>query len=304
MRPLPLSLITALACLLGACRTAAPAAASPAPAAQVAAIDGAAPTLPVEGLTPEQRQVLETFAASEFCHCGCPHAVGSCLASHRSCRHAPRMLRLAAALARDGADLATVRRMVSGYYGSFETKRRVKLDVEGYGPALGNPDAPITLVEFSDFACPYCQLLRPRLERFVEANASRVRLFFKPYPLERIHPGALEAAQAAEWARQQDLFWPMHDALFSTPAFSLDDLADRARELGGDPGDLRDAITSGRHLDRVRAAQLEAFGAGVRGTPTLFFDGRLLTLAAIEEILEMTLADEEEWRANGGWARD
>jgi protein-disulfide isomerase len=302
MRTLPLPLFVALAGLLGACRTPAPAPAATAPG--TAAADGPAPGLPVEGLTPEQRQVLEAFAASEFCHCGCPHTVGSCLASHRSCRHAPRMLKLAAAIARDGADLATVRRMVSGYYGAFEKSRRVKLDVEGYGPPLGNPDAPITIVEFSDFGCPFCQRLRPQLEKFVEANASRVRLFFKPYPLERIHPGSLEAAQAAEWGRQHGLFWPMHDALFSVPAFSLDDLADRAREVGGDPGDLRDAITSQRHLDRVRAAQLEAIDAGVRGTPTLFFDGRLLTLAAIEEILEMTLEDEEEWRAHGGWARD
>jgi protein-disulfide isomerase len=161
------------------------------------------------------------------------------------------------------------------------------------------------MLEFSDFTCPYCQLVRPVLESFVEARKGRVKLVFKPFPIEA-HPGALEVAQAAEWARDQKLFWPMHDALFASPgSHTPEELAAIAREVGGDPTSLQEALAAGRYLPRIRESQAEARAAGIKGTPSLFLNGRPLVLMDYsDEGLEFSLQDEEEWARHGGWQRD
>jgi len=288
------SLLAALtACLLAAPPTGA--AAEPPPAD----LPGVAP----EGLSAEQRALLSGWAKDAFCYCGCPHTVAQCLREHGTCRHARRMATLAARLVRAGAKRADLEKALDAYYGSFD--RRVRLDVSSFGPPLGSPDAKVTLVEFSDFTCPYCQLVRPRLEAFVRARTDRVKLHYKPFPIES-HPGALECAQAAEWARDRGRFWAMHDALFDNPgAHSADDLASLARGLGLDPVDLRQALEEKRGVEKIRASQAEARAAGLKGTPTLFLDGRVFLLADYsDEALEFTLEDEEEWQAHRGWTRD
>lgn len=256
----------------------------------------------LDALPADQRATVAAWAKRAFCHCGCPHTVDQCLREHATCRHAPRMVRLAARLVRAGAKEQDLERSLDGYYASFD--RRAKLDVTRFGPPLGNPDAPVTMVEFSDFTCPYCALVRPILEAFVKARAERVKLYYKPFPIES-HPGALEAAQAGEWARERGIFWPMHDAIFEERAHSVEELADLARAAGGDPADLREAVAEKRHLARIRESQAEARAAGIRGTPTVFLGGRMLLLSDFsEEGLEQALEDEEEWQRRGGWERD
>ncbi|HEY6101107.1 MAG TPA: thioredoxin domain-containing protein, partial [Anaeromyxobacter sp.] len=222
---------------------------------------------------------------------------------HAGCRHARRMATLAARLVRAGAKKAELVKMLDAYYGSFD--RRVRLEVPRFGPPLGSPDAPVTLVEFSDFTCPYCQIVRPGLEAFVRARADRVKLHYKPFPIES-HPGALECAQAGEWARDKGRFWAMHDALFENPAArTVDELADLARALGLEPAELRQALEEKRYLPKIRESQAEARAAGIKGTPTLFVNGRMLVLTDYsDEGLELTLEDEEEWQAHRGWTRD
>ena len=128
------------------------------------------------------------------------------------------------------------------YYASFD--RRARLDPAEFGPPLGNADANVTLVEFSDFTCPFCRQLRPTLEAFVKARAGRVKLFYKPFPIEG-HPGALEAAQAGEWARDAGIFWPMHDALFTAADHSRRRARRRWRaRRAATRRDLRDALAS------------------------------------------------------------
>jgi protein-disulfide isomerase len=278
--------------------------ATPAPAADAPPAAAGLPGVDVAGLSDEQRATLAEYAREAFCYCGCPHTLARCLREHATCRHAPRMARLAVRLLRAGAKKPELAKTVAGYYASFD--KRARLDVARFGPPLGNPAAPVTAVEFSDFTCPFCQRVRPALEAFVRARADRVKLVYKPFPIES-HPGALEAAQAAEWARAHDLFWPMHDALFESPhaARSADDLAELARAVGGDPDDLRAALAEGRYLKTVRESQADARAAGIRGTPTLFLNGRMLVLSDFsEEGLEETLADEEEWLRHRGWERD
>ncbi len=256
-------------------------------------------------LTAAQLAVLSRVLEDEFCYCGCPHTLAGCLREHRACKHAPRMAGLAARLARGGLTQNEILKVLTAYYASFDASRRSKLDVKGYGPPLGEPAAPVTIVEFSDFTCPYCQMLRPRLEEFVNARKDRVKLFYKPFPLAS-HEHSMEAAETGEWARDHGKFWRMHDLLFEHPhALTPDDLVGYAARVGGDPDDLRAALASGKYRPKVLTSQTEARGAGIAATPTLYFDGRRFELPDYSDAaLDFTLADEEEWRKNGGWSRD
>ena len=294
-----LGLVGALGLLLAADAPAAaePTAAAPSPESLLPGIDLSAPS-------PAQREVAARVAQDEFCYCGCPHTLSGCLREHKGCRHAPRMAELTARLAGLGLTEVQILKVLTEYYASFDAPKRVRLEVAGWGPPLGDAQAPVTVVEFSDFTCPYCQMLRSRLEAFVKARAGRVRLFYKPFPLPS-HARSLEAALAAEWAREKGLFWPMHDLLF-TRHDALDDasLSEMASEVGGNPDDLKKALETQRHKARVAASQEEARRAGLTGTPTLYFDGRRYLLPDwSDESLEFTLRDEEAWR-DGGWGRD
>jgi protein-disulfide isomerase len=271
------------------------------------------PGVDASELAPAQREILSKVLASQFCHCGCPHTLGGCLKEHRTCKHAPRMAELAVKLVGAGAKQDQVEAVLAKYYGGFR-KKRAPFNLKDAGAPLGNPDAKITIVEFSDFTCPFCRALRPRLEAWVKANASRVRLFYRPFHLPN-HARSMESAEAGEFAREKGKFWPMHDALFEADGrLSDDDLVAQAERLGLPGGELREALASKRFRPRIIASSAEGKASGLEGTPTIFVNGRRFELTIgsprdpFEFIgwgLDFTLRDEEEWVANGGaWARD
>ena len=137
----------------------------------------------------------------------------------------------------------------------------------------GAVDAPVTVVEYGDYECPYCAAAAPVLEQLVEGSDGRVRLVFRNFPLADRHPYALTAALAAEAAAAQGAFWPMHDLLF-TKQDRLTDVALRAyaEHLGLD-GDRVVGEPAQEFGDRVENDFAEGLAAGVEGTPTLFIDG-------------------------------
>jgi protein-disulfide isomerase len=142
---------------------------------------------------------------------------------------------------------------------------------------LGNPGAPVTLVEYGDYECPYCAAAAPVLHRLVEESQGRIRLIFRHFPLADRHPYALTAALAAEAAGAQGAFWPMHDMLFERQE-RLDDSALRAYadELGL-AGDRVVGNAAQPFGDKVEADFAAGLAAGVGGTPTVFIDGRLFS---------------------------
>ncbi|WP_235022507.1 DsbA family protein [Amycolatopsis alkalitolerans] len=149
----------------------------------------------------------------------------------------------------------------------------------------GNADAPITVVEYGDFECPYCAAAAPVLRELGDTSEGRVRLIFRHFPLFQKHPFALTAALAAEASGER--FWPMHDLLFAHQDRLTDaDLAGYAARLGvtGAVGDAAQAFRPGVEADYAAGGE-----DGVRGTPTLFVDGRLYTglveLAALRSAL-------------------
>lgn len=164
-------------------------------------------------------------------------------------------------------------------------------------PSRGAEGAPVTLVEFSDFECPFCRRAQPTLARLLAAYPGRVRHVFRHYPLPR-HRAAPKAAEAAECARDQGRFWEMHDRLFaSAGALATRDLKAHARALGL-RGDAFDAcLDSGRHEPRWRRDLAEALTYGDSGTPLFFVNGRVVVGAqpygAFARVVEEELSRSE-----------
>ena len=138
-------------------------------------------------------------------------------------------------------------------------------------PFLGRADAPVTIVEFSDYQCPFCQRFfattLPALKKEY-IDAGKVRYVFRDHPLDNIHPHARKAAEAAHCAGDQGKFWEMHDVLFqSARALALPQLAEYARAVGVNGAAFEDCLVSGRHAARVERGLADGAAAGVRGTP-------------------------------------
>lgn len=148
------------------------------------------------------------------------------------------------------------------------------------GPAT----APVTILEWSDFQCPFCREVQPVLGRLLAEFPDTVRLVFKDFPL-RSHEMAVPAALAARCAGAQGRFWEYHDMLFvAQPAFAREDLIGYARRLGLDTTRFGECLDRAAPRDAVMADQREGREAGVRATPTFFVNGRKIEGAVpIEE---------------------
>jgi len=141
----------------------------------------------------------------------------------------------------------------------------------------GREDAPVTLVEYGDYECPYCGQAYPIVHQVQKALGIRLRFIFRNFPLAEMHPHAERAAEAAEAAAAQGKFWEMHDLLYEHQK-ALDDahLAEYAKRLGLDVDRVEREVEAGTHTKRVRSDVRSGVRSGVNGTPTFFVNGRRL----------------------------
>jgi protein-disulfide isomerase len=170
---------------------------------------------------------------------------------------------------------------------------RVSLAV-GDAPVRGNPRAPVTVVEFSDFQCPYCGQARPTVMRVLHTYGDKVRWVFRHFPLG-FHSQARKAGEAAVCAGDQGHFWEMHDRLFAhQDQLDVPDLKKHAAALGLDTAAFDACLDSGRHAALVEEDSEEGARLGVSGTPAFFIDGRPLVGAqpfdAFADIIDDELA--------------
>jgi protein-disulfide isomerase len=150
---------------------------------------------------------------------------------------------------------------------------RLQLD-NAKAPTLGKSDAPITLVEFSDFQCPFCKGMAPTLKEVTQKLGDKVQIVYRQYPLTSIHPFAAKAAEASLCANEQGKFWEMHDAMFEDQTkLAVKDLKATAVRLGMDGKKFDTCLDSGRHVEQVQNDQREGQRAGVTGTPAIFING-------------------------------
>jgi len=166
---------------------------------------------------------------------------------------------------------------------------REHLEVGIDGPTRGADNAPIILVEFADFQCPYCNRLEPLVKSALKHYPTQLRQVFRQLPIVQLHPGAQLAAQASLCAAEQSQFWPMHDALFAFFAAkgTLDEseLALLGEGVGLESGSFDACLKSGRVDSIIARDTAAADQLGVDGTPALFLNGRPLRGGVTEETL-------------------
>ncbi|RMG44365.1 MAG: hypothetical protein D6718_10145 [Acidobacteria bacterium] len=153
---------------------------------------------------------------------------------------------------------------------------RVEID-EGDNPAIGPANAPVKIIEFSDFQCPYCQRAKGTLEKLREHYGNKIRIVFRDFPLS-FHQNAEKAAEAAGCAYEQGKFWEMHDKLFENQrALEVEKLYTYAEQIGLDQEAFKECLDSGRRSQEVRADIQAGQKVGVQGTPAFFINGRFVS---------------------------
>jgi len=175
---------------------------------------------------------------------------------------------------------------------------RYEVAVAPDDPSLGATNAPVTIVEFSDFQCPFCLRVAPTLKKLREAYGDRVRIVWKDFPLTSIHPQAFKAAEAGQCAREQGKFWEYHDRLFANQqALQPEFLKNYASELGLDAAKFNACLDTAKYAERVQEQMGVGNALGVGSTPSLFINGRLVAGAHPYETFA-AIIDEELQRAN------
>jgi protein-disulfide isomerase len=152
---------------------------------------------------------------------------------------------------------------------------RVKVADAGR-PAQGPENAPVEIVEFSDFECPFCLRVFPTITKVLATYGDKVRFVYRHYPLPN-HPNARPAAEASACAAEQDKFWPYHDRLFSNAGkLAESDLKQHATALGLDADSFNACVASRKYRSDVESDIEAANAVGVNGTPAFFINGRAL----------------------------
>jgi protein-disulfide isomerase len=149
--------------------------------------------------------------------------------------------------------------------------------VIGDAPVRGSRNAAVTIVEFADYQCPYCQQMHPELKVLQEELAGKVALVFKDFPLD-MHVNAEKAAEAARCAGEQGKYWDFHDILFhNSERLEVPQLKQYARDIKLNQANFDTCLDSGKEAAAIQKDLAQGRQLGVRGTPSFFFNGRMLS---------------------------
>jgi len=174
-----------------------------------------------------------------------------------------------------------------------DPSRVYKVDVDG-APARGPENAKVTIIEFSDFQCPFCGRVAPVLQQVEKEYGNNVRVVFKHLPLS-MHPKAPAAHAAAEAARLQGKFWEMHDLIFANQReMSEEKYLEYAAQIGLDVDRFKKDVQSPQVRDRIQSDAREAAALGVSGTPSFFVNGRFMSgakpFSEFKQVIDAQLA--------------
>jgi len=157
---------------------------------------------------------------------------------------------------------------------------------------LGNRKAPVTIVEFSDYQCPYCRQVEATLKQVLAKYGDKVNLAYRDFPLTSIHPQAVIAAVASRCALEQGKFWEYHDQLLTVSKLEKDDLIGYARNLKLDDKQFQSCLTSEKYKTDIEKDEQEGRKAGVNGTPGFFINGLSLSGAQGQDAFARLIDDE------------
>jgi protein-disulfide isomerase len=227
------------------------------------------PGVDLSKLEPEEKKTFSKIVNSETCACGEPHSLSECAHTHTTCRRSLWAVKMVARRLRHAVPEEDIQKELQERY---KAKKPAELDVST-APRKGAADAPVTMVEFSDFECGYCKKTAPVLDKVVK-DSGKVKLFYKHFPLS-IHAHARVAAQAAVAAQKQGKFWAMHDKMFANQSsLAESDLLTYAADLGLDAAKFKEDLNSEAIKAIVSKDRAEGEKLDVKGTPTIYINGR------------------------------
>ncbi len=159
----------------------------------------------------------------------------------------------------------------------------------------GDPKAPVTIIEFSDFSCPYCRKAESTINELLAKYQGKLKVGYRDFPLRQMHPQAQLAAEASRCAGEQGKYWEYHDLLFANPdKQNRDDLSERARTLMLDDKQFDTCLSSGRYKPQIEQDLQLGIRGGVVATPGFFINGTFLSgaqpAAAFEKIIDEKLS--------------
>ena len=237
------------------------------------------PGVDFSGLSPVQTRALLRLLRNHDCACGCGMKVAECRVKDAPCSWSKGLATAMADALRAGKDeneaiaAANASKWSKGPEPPKLLEDPVAIPTAG-APVRGPEDAALTLVEFSDFQCPYCLLAVGKLNAVLEAYPGKIKLIFKQFPLD-MHSQAALAAAAAVAAHRQGKFWPMHDALFAhRRELSRPVILTLARIAGLDMQRFQADLDSAETRKVVARDIEDGDRAGVEGTPSIFINGR------------------------------
>ena len=144
----------------------------------------------------------------------------------------------------------------------------------GNSPMLGKKGAPVTLIEFSDFQCPFCRQFAPTIHQIDKDYGDKIAIVYRQYPIPSLHPFAFKAAEASLCAHEQGKFWGLHDMMFAEQErLTVMDLKDKAGRLGMDKTKFSSCLDTGKYTEQVQRDMQEAVRAGATGTPAIYVNG-------------------------------
>lgn len=240
------------------------------------------------GLTDAQKRIAVKIMQAEPCNCGCKLTIATCRDKDSSCRRSLIFARSIVDSLREGKPEAEVVKLLRAKTATFveaklpDDSGAVYNLHAGDSPVRGPRDARVTIVEFSDFQCPYCAGLQETLDRILKAFPRDVKLVYKQYPLN-IHQYARQAAAASLAAHAQGKFWPLHDKMFQNfTAINEENIKRWAKESGLNMAEFEKAMQSGRYEPLIQKDIADGAAAKVLGTPTIFVNGRRLQERSFE----------------------
>jgi protein-disulfide isomerase len=191
-------------------------------------------------------------------------------------------------------------RELKAKYPTVISLRPPKVDVETAGrPATGPASAPVTIIEFSDYECPYCKRAEGTVREVLKAYPDKVRLVYRDYPLP-FHKDARPAAVAANCANAQGKFWDLHNKLMDSKDLGSDKIKSMANEVGLDQAKFDECLTSKAHDAAIEKDLADGAKAGVNGTPSFFINGRMLDGAQPFEKFKEIIDEEIAWAQKKG----
>jgi protein-disulfide isomerase len=250
------------------------------------------PGIDLTGLSAAQKAAVLKILREHGCSCGCNMKLAECRVVDPNCSFSKGLAAAIIDAVRQGkSESEAIAAADASKWAHTKPMRLlddpVSIPTTG-APSLGPQNAPITLVEFSDFQCPYCIAAVPEIRAVLSAYPTQVKLIFKEYPLE-IHSHAELAATAALAAHKQGKFWAMHDAMFASRNLSRDNILVLAQKNGLDMKRFQaDLDATDVHETLIRDIQ-DGDRAGVEGTPTIFVNGKRYNGQIVEASLKPVL---------------